>query len=68
MECQAKTVLFCSPDKQNYKDFVKLVGSTIRYLPVWTWEEIESCRDLLYRFSGLTAYRFSGLTARLVES
>lgn len=48
MECQAKTVLFCSPDKRNYKDFLKIVGTTIRYLPVWTWDEIDSCRDLLY--------------------
>lgn len=48
LDFKAKTVLFCSPDKRNYRDFVKLVGSTIRYLPVWTWDEIDSCRELLY--------------------
>lgn len=48
-DVEAKTVVFCSPDKRNYRDFLKLIGSTIRYLPVWTLEEIEACRQLLYR-------------------
>ncbi|CAG8435984.1 4251_t:CDS:2 [Funneliformis mosseae] len=36
----AKTILVCSPRKDHYRNFDKYIGTTIRYMPVWTWEEI----------------------------
>ncbi|CAG8840757.1 22424_t:CDS:2, partial [Gigaspora margarita] len=40
----AKTILLCSPQKQHYKEFDKMVGTTIRFMPVWSWNEINECR------------------------
>ncbi|CAG8559779.1 1248_t:CDS:2 [Acaulospora colombiana] len=39
MEYDAKTILICSPMKDHYRNFDKLIGTTIRYMPVWEWEE-----------------------------
>jgi hypothetical protein len=40
--------VFSSPKRENYKAFLKAVGSTIRYMPVWSWDEIHACHTLLY--------------------
>ncbi|CAG8749003.1 5369_t:CDS:2, partial [Acaulospora morrowiae] len=47
MEYVAKTILICSPQKRHYSSFDKL-GTTIRYMPVWSWEEIEACSIKLF--------------------
>ncbi|CAG8592126.1 5979_t:CDS:2 [Diversispora eburnea] len=47
-EYVAKTILICSPQKRYYSTFDKL-GTTIRYMPVWSWEEIGTCRNVLFR-------------------
>ncbi|CAG8693709.1 11655_t:CDS:1, partial [Acaulospora colombiana] len=47
-EYVAKTILICSPQKRHYSSFDKL-GTTIRYMPVWSWEEIDACRIKLFR-------------------
>ncbi|CAG8489637.1 368_t:CDS:2 [Acaulospora colombiana] len=47
MEYLAKTILVCSPQKRHYKNFDKR-GTTIRYMPVWSWEEIDACRIRLF--------------------
>ena len=44
----ARTLVFSSPSRENYKNFLDAVAATIRYLPVWSWEEIDMCRQLLY--------------------
>jgi hypothetical protein len=44
----AKTILICSPLKSNYKEFDKFSPS-IRYMPVWSWEEIDMCRNDVYK-------------------
>ena len=48
VEVEARTLVFSSPKRENYKDTLKATASTIRYLPVWSWDEIESCRRMLY--------------------
>ena len=47
-EVEARTLVFSSPKRENYKDTLKAPASTIRYMPVWSWEEIEACHSLLY--------------------
>ncbi|RHZ88573.1 hypothetical protein Glove_22g85 [Diversispora epigaea] len=47
-EVDAKTILICSPMKYYYKGFDKYIGTTIRYMPVWEWEEIDACRVMIY--------------------
>ncbi|GIL61138.1 hypothetical protein Vafri_15549 [Volvox africanus] len=44
----ASTVLLASPDRQRYKQFLKLQGMTTLYMPIWTDDEIEECRIRLY--------------------
>jgi hypothetical protein len=44
----ARTILFSSPNRENYKNFLDAVAATLRYLPVWSWEEIDTCRRLIY--------------------
>ncbi|CAG8682824.1 7024_t:CDS:1 [Acaulospora colombiana] len=43
----AKTILICSPLKDHYKDFYKSIPS-IRYMPVWSWNEIDTCRNKIF--------------------
>lgn len=43
----AKTILVSSPQKINYGAFYK-VGTTIQYMPVWSWEETDTCREKLF--------------------
>ncbi|RHZ71434.1 hypothetical protein Glove_258g43 [Diversispora epigaea] len=45
---KAKTILLCSPRKDHYKNFDKYVGTTIRYMSVWSPEEIEACRVRIF--------------------
>ncbi len=45
---EAVTLVFSSPKRNNYRLVLKATASTIRYLPVWSWEEIEACHALLY--------------------
>lgn len=40
----ATTVLLASPDRERYKEFLKLLGTTTLYMPVWTDNEILKCR------------------------
>ncbi|CAG8701888.1 2263_t:CDS:1, partial [Funneliformis caledonium] len=44
LKVHAKTILLCSPQKQHYKEFDKMVGTTIRFMPVWSWNEVNECR------------------------
>ena len=48
VEVEACTLVFSSPKRENYKDTLKATASTIRYLPPWSWDEVEACRSLLY--------------------
>jgi hypothetical protein len=47
-EVEARTLVFSSPKRENYKDTLKAPASTIRYMPVWSWAEIEACHSCLY--------------------
>ncbi len=47
-EVEACTLVFSSPKRENYKDTLEAPASTIRYMPPWSWEEIEACHSLLY--------------------
>ncbi|CAG8770399.1 10440_t:CDS:2 [Gigaspora margarita] len=49
MNYVAKTILICSPQKCYYRNFDKL-GPTIRYMPVWSWKEIDTCRIKIFRY------------------
>ena len=40
--------MFSSPKRDNYKDLLKLHFATARYMPVWSYDEIEQCRSLLF--------------------
>ena len=48
VDFEAITIMFSSPKRENYKDFLKLHFSTARYMPVWSYDEIEQCRSLLF--------------------
>ena len=48
VDAVAKTVVLSSPTRSNYKRFLKFIGSTIRFMPVWSWEEIQACHAALY--------------------
>ncbi|GAX79592.1 hypothetical protein CEUSTIGMA_g7033.t1 [Chlamydomonas eustigma] len=60
-EREAYTVLLSSPSQERCKEFLKLMGCTCLYMPVWSIEEIEKCRTVIY--SHLTA----GAVADLYE-
>ena len=45
---EARTLVFSSPKRDNYRLLLKAAASTLRYLPVWRWDEIEACHALLY--------------------
>ena len=46
-ESEAKTILICSPLKSHYKVFDGRIPD-IRYMPVWTWNEISKCKDDIF--------------------
>ncbi|CAG8575757.1 3650_t:CDS:2 [Ambispora leptoticha] len=43
-QVKAKTILLCSHQKQHYREFDKYVGTTIRCMPVWSWNEVNECK------------------------
>jgi hypothetical protein len=46
----AKTILICSPKREHYKHFDNYEGKvTMRYVPIWSWKEIDVCRANLYK-------------------
>ena len=45
---KATTVLLSSPERNRYKEFLKLLKSTTLYMPLWTDDEIEACRSVLH--------------------
>ncbi|RHZ55278.1 hypothetical protein Glove_417g36 [Diversispora epigaea] len=45
---KAKTILICSLRLDHYRNFDKYVGTTIRYMPIWSLEEIETCRKRIF--------------------
>ena len=47
-DSEAKAIVLSSPKRENYNSILKAIGATIRYMPVWSWEEIETCHALLY--------------------
>ncbi|RIA84995.1 hypothetical protein C1645_831457 [Glomus cerebriforme] len=47
MNFTAKTILISSPQKNNYKEFAK-IGTTFQYMSVWSWEETDTCRAVLF--------------------
>ena len=44
LERKAHTVLISSPDRSRYKQFLKLLGTTKLYMPIWSDVEIAVCR------------------------
>ncbi|CAG8500197.1 1494_t:CDS:2, partial [Ambispora leptoticha] len=47
-QVKAKTILLCSPQKRHYNEFDKFVGTTIRYMPVWSWDEVNECKSGMF--------------------
>ncbi|RHZ52103.1 hypothetical protein Glove_465g31 [Diversispora epigaea] len=47
-DVEAKTILFCSPRKDYYRNFDKYIGTSIRYMPIWSLEEIETYRKTIF--------------------
>lgn len=47
-DAEAKMVVFSAPRQENYNAFLKATGATIRFMPVWRWDEILACHALLY--------------------
>ncbi|CAG8688296.1 16218_t:CDS:2, partial [Funneliformis mosseae] len=45
-DVDAKTILICSPKKSHYEHFDKYSGSTSRFMPIWKWSEIDTCRKI----------------------
>ena len=45
---EAKTLLVSSPNPKNYKEFHKLNTVKRLFMPIWTWEEIQECKNILY--------------------
>jgi hypothetical protein len=41
-------LVLSSPKRENYRKLLKALGATIRYMPIWSWAEIEACHALLY--------------------
>ncbi|CAG8604475.1 6323_t:CDS:1 [Paraglomus brasilianum] len=44
----AKTVLVCLPEKSIYHEFDKYPVTTIHYMPVWSDNEVSSCRAKIF--------------------
>jgi hypothetical protein len=65
-----KTVLICSPRKMHYEKFEK-EHSTLLYMPVWNYQEIEACRAKLFNYLTLDSVndlfiRFDGIPRELL--
>ncbi|CAI2186481.1 9391_t:CDS:2, partial [Funneliformis geosporum] len=48
-DVNAKTILICSPRKEHYKRFDRYHGRIRRYMPVWSFKEIEVCRSNIFK-------------------
>ena len=49
-EVKAPTFVFCSPDKKkNYGEYRKGTGVDLRYLPVWSLQQLLVARQLFYQ-------------------
>lgn len=46
--CRAVTLTFSSPVRRNFNKFLNAPAATIRYMPIWSWDEIDECRRLLF--------------------
>ncbi|KAG5185990.1 hypothetical protein JKP88DRAFT_310586 [Tribonema minus] len=46
--CLGVTLVFVSPSTERYKAFLKEPRATTRYMPVWSQEEVQRCRQLLF--------------------
>ncbi|RLO08189.1 hypothetical protein DYB28_004230 [Aphanomyces astaci] len=46
-KCQAMTILLTKPKLEVWYSFAE-DNCDIRYMPVWTWDEISTCHKLLY--------------------
>lgn len=60
----AKTILFTSPFEGRFKEYLKNAGVTLKYMPVWTWEDINICRQvcagtLLFHMRSLFKYIYN---------
>ncbi|RIA93134.1 hypothetical protein C1645_665279, partial [Glomus cerebriforme] len=73
-EASAKMVLICFPYKSHYSDFDKR-HPDVRYMPVWSWDEINTCRtniftdisegkvrELYLKWGGIPRYILEGAT------
>lgn len=45
---EAITILVSSPNPRYYKEFLKFPCTTIRYMPIWSLDEIYYCRNILF--------------------
>ncbi|CAG8488311.1 3447_t:CDS:2 [Diversispora eburnea] len=45
---KARTILVCSPQKKYYSAFDK-DETRIRYMPVWSWVETDTCRKVIFQ-------------------
>ncbi|CAG8633634.1 10739_t:CDS:2, partial [Ambispora gerdemannii] len=48
MRYQAKTILVSSPNPHYYKEFLKYQYTTMRYMPIWSLNELRYCKDILF--------------------
>ncbi|CAG8602907.1 10010_t:CDS:1 [Acaulospora morrowiae] len=75
----AKTILICSPLIDHYGGFDKNIPS-IRYMPVWSWNEIDTCRskifgslsidrvrELFMRWGGIPRYTLEGALNKEIQ-
>ena len=49
VEVEAPTFVFCTPDTRNYGGYQKASGVELRYLPVWSLQQLLVARQLFYQ-------------------
>jgi hypothetical protein len=77
-ESPFQRVLICSPQPEYYQEMRSKLATTMRFMPVWSKQEILECRSLLYseldealvehmmsRWGGVPRYVFQQLSAKL---
>ena len=60
-----KTLLVASPQKKHYHEFQK-AGAFTYYMPVWSWEEIDQCNQVLKKDNVSENYNLVGGIPRYV--
>ncbi|POG75117.1 hypothetical protein GLOIN_2v1453101, partial [Rhizophagus irregularis DAOM 181602=DAOM 197198] len=78
-DSEAKTILICSSLKSHYKVFDNRIPE-IRYMPVWSWNEINKCRtdifthlnedkvrELYIKWGGIPRYILEGIHAKGIQ-